>query len=171
MDVHGLCVGVFVKEISYINIKQLSLLESNPRKITKAQFQKLCKSLEDDSSFFDCRPCLVNHITDTGKMLVYAGNQRLQAAKKLGWKEVPCIVDENLSEEVMKARIVKDNAHYGEFDWDILGNEYDFDVLLDCGLLEKDLIGKFEEISVVEEKEKKKKEDKLKMCPSCGHEF
>ncbi len=121
--------------IKHIPIKDLTLLEKNPRKITKEQFEKLVKSLEADPGFFDLRPCLVNRLADAGNaLIVYAGNQRVQAAKKLKWKNVPCIVEDDLDEAVMKQRIIKDNSHYGFFDWDILGNEYNIDDLLDAGI-------------------------------------
>src|SRR5436190_19736655 len=105
-------------EIKNNPIKSLKLLERNPRKITKNAMDKLCKSLSDDPSFFTNRPCLV-HEKD-GVLEVYAGNQRVRAATKLKWKEVPCIVESGLSDEVIKSRVIKDNKTYGEFDYDIL---------------------------------------------------
>lgn len=152
--------------IKHIPIKDLTLLEKNPRKITKEQFDKLVKSLQDDPDFFDLRPCLVNHIVDTNKMVVYAGNQRIQAAKKLKWKNVPCIVEDNIDEAVMMQRIIKDNAHYGFFDWEILANEYDIDDLLDAGLTPESMDLLTKEIESEENEEKPKKE---KLCPNCGH--
>lgn len=124
--------------IQLIPIKKLTLLERNPRTISKEQFAKLCQSLEDDPHFFHNRPCLVNDVN--GVLNVYAGNQRVRAAQKLNWKEVPCIVDRDLSEEVIKQRIIKDNKQYGEFDFDILANEYEVDLLLNAGFLEQELL-------------------------------
>lgn len=120
-----------MKEIKKIAISKLTLLENNPRKISSEQMQLLVKSLEDDPDFFNSRPCLVNQ--KDGKLIVYAGNQRVRAAKKLKWKEVPCIVDEDLSEARMKDRVVKDNKTFGEFDFDILANEFDIDQLVNAG--------------------------------------
>lgn len=124
-------------EIRKIAISKLSLLEKNPRKINGDQMQKLVESLQADPDFFNNRPCLVNE--KDGKLTVYAGNQRIRAAKKLKWKEVPCIVEQNLDEELMKDRIIKDNKTYGEFDYDILANEFDLDKLIAAGFTHEEL--------------------------------
>lgn len=138
-----------MRELSHIKISELTLLENNPRKIDKAQFKKLCDSLEKDPGFFLNRPCLVNVKDD--KRIVYAGNQRVLAAKKLGWKEIPCIVEINLPEDLIKERIIKDNKHYGEFDMDILANEWDVGLLLDAGFTNAEL--SFDPIEEIESAE------------------
>jgi len=155
--------------ITFIPVKQLEGLEKNPRKITKVQFDKLKKSLQKDPKFFECRPCLVN-IESDGTKRIYAGNQRFQAAKKLGLKEIPCYVDENLDEKIIQDRILKDNVHYGSFDYDLLYATYEIDDLIDSGLTPEELTGDFG-VEEVESKEKKEKEKKLSMCPHCGQEF
>ena len=152
--------------IEYIPISKLTLLENNPRTITKDQFAKLCKSLGDDPDFFEKRPCLVNYKDEV--YTVYAGNQRIQAAKKLGWKEVPCIVDDNLSEEIITSRIAKDNLHYGSWDWDVLGNSFEIDMLLDAGFTQNMLDGAFDPIKDIEGEIPEKKDKKKKECPHCG---
>jgi hypothetical protein len=66
-------------------------------------------------------------------MIVLGGNMRLKAAKELGWKEIPCeIVD--WSEEKQRAFTIKDNVGYGEWDWDMLANEWDGEELEAWGL-------------------------------------
>lgn len=159
--------GVIMTEIQSIPIKKLTLLERNPRKITADQMAKLCNSLEQDPDFFNSRPCLANEGED-GTLTVYAGNQRVRAAKKLKWTHVPCIIEKGLSEDVMKERVIRDNAHYGSWDWDILGNEWEVDILLRAGLTESEL-----QINVpdVPDEEENEKAAKKKCCPNCGHEF
>lgn len=125
-----------MQEIQHISIKQLKLLDKNPRKIDKMQFEKLCRSIETDPGFFNDRPCLVNRIGD--QLIVYAGNQRLRAAKKLGWKTVPCIIEE-ITEEVQKRRVVQDNLHQGEFDYDLLSSLYEVGDLIELGFTEEQL--------------------------------
>ena len=148
-----------------IEIKHLTLLEKNPRKISKKQFAKLCESLEDDPEFFGNRPCLVNAVGNT--LTVYAGNQRVLAAKKLGWKLVPCIVEDDVPDDKVKDRIIRDNAHFGEWDWEELSNTYEIDELLDCGLTEKEL---HLDLSIydVEEPEEAAEKKEEKKCPNCG---
>ena len=155
-------------------ISQLILDKQNPRKIDKQQFEKLIQSLKDDPEFIEKRPILVNRKTHEHgqfehELHVYAGNQRVKAAKKLGWKQIPCIIDDDLSPEIIKQRIIKDNAHMGEHDWDILGNEFDIETLLMAGLTENDLQLKFDIDNDTGDKQNKKK--KLTECPKCGHEF
>jgi ParB-like chromosome segregation protein Spo0J len=148
------------KTIEYIAIKELTLLERNPRTITKDQMEKLRTSLQEDPSFFDARPCLVNRV---GKVLtVYAGNQRVRAAKKLGWKEVPCIIDDELDELLMKARIIKDNKTYGQFDFDMLANEWDMEQLLIAGFTEEELTNDI--IQVISESEHTEECNKCELC-------
>jgi DNA modification methylase len=136
-------------EILKLKISTIKLLEKNPRKIDKDKFQELCNSLEKDPGFLDNRPILIHKIGED--LNVYAGNQRIRAAKKLGWKEVPCIVEENLSDEIIKSRILKDNLHSGEWDYDILANEWPIETLLDAGFNAEDLLGEIEDLGSTEE--------------------
>jgi hypothetical protein len=158
-------------EIVNVKISKLKLLEKNPRKIDKIQFEKLCKSLQDDSEFLNSRPILANKID--GILQVYAGNQRVRAAKKLGWKEVPCIIEEGLSEDILKKRTVLDNAHYGEFDFDMLSSDYEIDMLFDCGFTAKDFDLSEKSVEEIKENDTSSEEDtkKLITCPKCSHEF
>lgn len=154
-----------MREIVQLPIKGLKLLENNPRKITKDQFMKLCESIKTDPDYFSNRPCLVNQVGAT--FTVYAGNQRVKAAKQLGWKTVPCIIEKDLKEDVVTSRIIKDNKNYGTFDFDILANLYEVDMLLDAGFTAEELVGTIDEIKAEEIEEKPKKEDSLKKCPHC----
>ena len=139
-------------QIEKVDISNLKLLENNPRKITKDQMQKLCKSLQDDPNFLNNRPILVHE--NNGILQVYAGNQRIQAAKKLGWKQIPCIIEKDLSDDLIKSRIVKDNKTYGEFDFDILANEWNMETLFDAGFSPLELgIEDIEKIESLDEQE------------------
>jgi ParB-like chromosome segregation protein Spo0J len=149
--------------IEYINLSDLTLLETNPRTISRTQMDKLCESLKADPDFLLKRPVLVNHKTDTYQMIVYAGNQRVRAAKQLGWKEIPCSVDRDLPQHIQDTRAIKDNKEFGDWDYDILADLYSPNTLLDCGFLEKEL--------GLETEQKKPKKKKPKICPNCNHEF
>lgn len=153
-------------EIQNIKISKLSLLEKNPRKIDKIQFEKLCKSLQDDPAFLQSRPILVHKQND--RLVIYAGNQRVRAAKKIGWKEVPCILEENLSDDLIKSRILKDNKHYGEFDFDILANEFEMDMLFDAGFSASDFDGIESNIKDLGEDDDEDQSEDDSKCPTCG---
>jgi hypothetical protein len=123
--------------IEPIDISILTLPNDNPRKITKNQFEKLCKSIKEDPDFLNKRPVLVNLVN--GLHTVYAGSQRVRAAKKLGFKTIPCIVDFSLDGAIIKKRSIQDNVHHGEFDWDLLSALCDPAELLELGMTENDL--------------------------------
>jgi len=152
-------------DIVFIPIKTLKLNDKNPRKIDKIQFEKLCLNILNDPKFFEMRPCLVNVID--GEHIVYAGNQRLRAAKKLGMDEVPCIVEENVSEELLRKRIVLDNLHQGEHDFDMLSSLYDACELLEFGFTEKEL-----HLDILESLENNEgEEEKPCKCETCGQKI
>ena len=66
--------------------------------------------------------------------MVLGGNMRLKACLEAGLTDVPVIHANNLSEEKKKEFIVKDNVGYGEWDWDILANEWDIELITAWGL-------------------------------------
>jgi DNA modification methylase len=133
--------------IVYIPLSKLKFYDKNPRKIDKDQFEKLCANIKNDPDFFAMRPCLVNDSND--KLTIYAGNQRAKAAKKIGLKEVPCIVKKDVPEDIMKKRIILDNIHHGEFDQELLFQDYSLDELIDLGMHDYD----FENITKIEPQE------------------
>lgn len=153
-------------QITTIDIKQLKPLENNPRKITKQQFDKLKTSMENSPDYLLVRPLLVNR-EENGVMRVYAGNQRLRAAKSLKWKQIPCLVEIGLSAEEIKRRIILDNKTFGEFDFDMLANTYDTDELYACGFDTYELEGISENIDIAEDHPDN--DEKKNICPSCGH--
>jgi len=148
-------------QIEMLPTRLLCPLVRNPRRISKTQFAKLIQSLESDPDFFKSRPCLVNHTND--KYIVYAGNQRLKAAKQLKWKEIPCIVDIDLPDLVMQMRIIKDNKTYGEFDIEMLANEWEPSFLIEAGFTEQELGILEDEETIINEDEPKAD----KRCPHC----
>ena len=114
--------------VQNIKISDLKTNPNNPRFIKDDKFHKLVQSLKDFPEMANVRPIVVNQ-----DFVVLGGNMRLKAMKEAGWKEVPVdIVD--WSEEQQKEFIVKDNVGFGEWDWDMLANEWDADDLEKWGL-------------------------------------
>jgi site-specific DNA-methyltransferase (adenine-specific) len=66
--------------------------------------------------------------------IVLGGNMRLKACKEVGLKEVFIVRANDLTEQQKDEFIVKDNVGFGEWDWDMLANEWDTDKLTDWGL-------------------------------------
>jgi len=56
---------------------------------------------------------------------------RLKACQAAGLKEVPVIYADQLTEDQKREFIIKDNVGFGEWDWDVLANEWD-EVVLDA---------------------------------------
>ena len=77
----------------------------------------------------ELRPIVVND-----DMVVLGGNMRLKALKHLGLTEAPVIKASELTEEQQRQFIIKDNAGFGEWDWDMLANEWDVQELEQWGI-------------------------------------
>jgi len=101
---------------------------NNPRAIRKDQLDKLVKSLREFPEMLEARPIVVNP-----DYVVLGGNMRLKAAMQAGLKEVPVYVA-SWDEAKNKEFIIKDNLAFGEWDWDMLANEWEADELNDWGL-------------------------------------
>jgi hypothetical protein len=67
-------------------------------------------------------------------MIVLGGNMRLKACKEAGLKEIPVIFADDLTEEQQREFIIKDNVGFGEWDWEMIANEWDADQIQDWGL-------------------------------------
>lgn len=120
----------------YVNEGQIEGLPANPRFIRDEKFQKLKQSLIDDPEMLDIRELVVYpHPTMTGKYIIIGGNMRYNAAKELGMTELPCkILPNDTPVEKMRAYTIKDNVGYGEWDMDLLANEWETDELQDWGV-------------------------------------
>ena len=77
----------------------------------------------------DIRPIVVNK-----DMMVLGGNMRLKACVEAGMKEVPIIIADNLTKEQEKEFLIKDNVGFGEWDWDIIANEFNDEQVIEWGL-------------------------------------
>lgn len=115
------------------NRGQIEGLPKNPRVIRDAKFEILKKSIQDDPEMTALREILV--IEHNGKYVIIGGNMRFRAMQDLGIKEAPCkIIPADTDVEKLKAYIIKDNAGFGEWDWDDLANEWCDAPLSDWGV-------------------------------------
>jgi ParB-like chromosome segregation protein Spo0J len=117
-----------------MNVKKVKLSEiknnpNNPRILKDDKFAKLVKSIKEFPKMLEIRPIVVN-----SDMIVLGGNMRLKACKEAGLKEVPIVLADDLTEDEQKQFIIKDNLGYGEWDWDMLANEWESELLEDWGL-------------------------------------
>jgi hypothetical protein len=112
-----------------VKISKVKGNPSNPRIIKNDKFKKLVKSIQEFPEMLKLRPIVVDE-----DMMVLGGNMRLKASKEAGLKEVWIDIAEGLTEDQKKEFIVKDNASFGEWDWDILANEWESENLDDWGI-------------------------------------
>lgn len=100
----------------------------NPRLIRDEKFKLLVQSIIDFPEMADVRPIVVN--TD---YMILGGNMRFRAMKEANCKKIPVVVVD-WPVEKQKEFIIKDNASFGEWDWEILANEWDDNELEKWGL-------------------------------------
>jgi ParB-like chromosome segregation protein Spo0J len=115
--------------IQKVKISEVKSNPNNPRLIKDDKFAKLVKSIKEFPKMLEIRPIVVN-----ADMIVLGGNMRLKACKEAGLKEVSIIFADDLTEDEQKQFIIKDNVGFGEWDWDMLANEWESELLEDWGL-------------------------------------
>jgi DNA modification methylase len=115
----------FVEEIAINLIKENP---SNPRVIKDDKFQILVNSIKAFPEMLNIRPIVIN-----SDMIVLGGNMRLKACIAAGLKSVP-VIRTTFSQEKQKEFIIKDNISGGEWDWDMIANEWNADELTAWGL-------------------------------------
>lgn len=113
----------------YKKIKDIKPNPDNPRTIRDKNFEKLVNSIKEFPEMLELRPVVVNQ-----DMVILGGNMRYEACKSAGFKEVPIIIADKLTEKKQREFIIKDNVSGGEWDWDLLANEWSTDELNDWGL-------------------------------------
>jgi len=107
---------------------------NNPRVLRDDKFQKLKKSITDFPKMMELRPIVVD---DDGVIL--GGNMRYRALQDIYGKngEIPDAWVKSaadLTEDEKRQFVIKDNADFGEWDWDMLANEWDAEELADWGI-------------------------------------
>ena len=112
-----------------VKIELVLLNKDNPRLIRDDKFKKLVKSIEEFPEMLKIRPIVVDE-----NMTALGGNMRLKACLELGMKEVYVIKANDLTEDQKKEFIIKDNVGFGEWDWDVLGSDWNIETLDDWGL-------------------------------------
>ena len=116
-------------EIETIAINKIKLNPNNPRLIKDDKFTKLVQSIKDFPEMLNIRPIVVNE-----DMIILGGNMRFKACKEAGLKEVPIIKASGLSEDKQREFLIKDNVSGGEWDWELLANEWEVEQLESWGL-------------------------------------
>ena len=116
-------------QITKVKIGDIKVNPANPRVIRDYKFNKLVKSIQEFPKMLEIRPIVVNEDN-----IVLGGNMRYKACQQAGLKEVYIIKAKDLTEEQQKEFLIKDNSSYGQWDWEVLANEWDHQQLDDWAL-------------------------------------
>jgi ParB-like chromosome segregation protein Spo0J len=141
-------------------IKELKPHHKNPRQLSKVQERHLSASID---KFGLAEKIIIN--TDN---TIIGGHQRIQILKMKKIKEVECWVpDVTLDERDVDEMNIRLNKNTGDWDYDILANEWEVPDLLNWGFSAEDLqIGEAEaEDEDIDEDESQEK------CEACGQKI
>ena len=116
------------KKTTLTPVKNLKVDPNNPRTLNKEKFKKLKKSLESFPEMLDVRPLVV------ADGIVVGGNMRLRALQELKVEEVPVIDVTEWTQAQRDEFMIKDNLTFGDWDYDILANEWEGTDLQEWGL-------------------------------------
>ena len=107
-----------------MNTGQVTGLPKNPRQWTANDVDRLAKSIDETPELLDARPLIV--VEHGNKFVVLGGNLRLAALKKLGRDDAPCyLLPADAPVDKLKEIVIKDNGSFGQWDYDLLANEWD----------------------------------------------
>jgi hypothetical protein len=116
-----------------LNKGQIEGLPKNPRFIRDEKFAKLVQSITDNPEMLDLRELLVYPYN--GKYVLIGGNMRYRALQELKYKDAPCkVIPQSATVEQLKAYTLKDNSGFGQWDFDLLANEWDVELLDMCAI-------------------------------------
>lgn len=110
-------------------LADLKEFEHNPRRISKKDFNKLKKSLQEFPEMLEARELVVDE-----NNVILGGNQRYKALLALGETTAPVKRVQGWSDEQKRQFVIKDNVSNGDWDYDLLANEWDADELSDWGM-------------------------------------
>ena len=112
-----------------LKISEVKLNPKNPRTIREHKFKKLVDSIKEFPEMLSLREIVVDE-----NYVILGGNMRFKACKKAGLKTVDVIVFSGLTDAQKDEFVIKDNANYGQWNWDILANSFDEGLLKNWGL-------------------------------------
>lgn len=118
-----------LNQIQYIKSNLINPNPNNPRIVKDYKYKSLVKSIKDFPDMLSIRPIVVNK-----DMFVLGGNMRLRACIEAGIKEIPVIIADKLTEKEQREFTIKDNTQAGEWDWEMVANEWDNDTLIEWGM-------------------------------------
>jgi len=144
-------------------------LPKNPRFIKDDRFKKLCDSIRDFPEAMPARGIVVDE-----NSVILGGNMRYRACLANGMKEIPASwvhTLAGLTVEQKRRFIIMDNRAFGDDDFDLLGNEWNVDELINAGFSASELAGIGDVPPATEDEQARLDQKTPVKCPKCGHEF
>lgn len=115
-----------------VSIKLLKAHPKNPRTISRNQQSELHQSITKFG--------VIDKIVVNADFQIIGGHQRVAVLNAMGHKEVDCYVpDRQLDDKEVEELMIRLNRNQGEWDWDVLANEFDGDDLLSWGFTDSEL--------------------------------
>lgn len=125
-------------KIVQVKVSDLIFAEYNPRQLSEKQGKDLMDSIKR-FGFVD--PIIVNSNPERMNVIC-GGHQRVRMAQILDIEKIPVhYID--LTPDKEKELNIRLNRPYGEWDWDMLANEFDEVDLIEWGFDEKEFGGQF----------------------------
>ena len=152
-----------------MRIKEIHINPRNPRYIKDDRFLLLVKNIKEFPKMMKLRPIIID---DTGMIL--GGNMRYLAMKELGYKDIPegwVKKADDLTEEEREKFKILDNIPFGDWDNDILANEWDLGDLKSLGLELPDIEMDVDPEEEINEKEVDENMETENECPKCGYKW
>lgn len=115
--------------IEIVKIDKIKINPANPRIIKNYKYKKLLKSIIEFPEMLMLRPIIVD-----SAMVVIGGNQRYRACQEAGLKEVPIIMATEFNKMQINRFMITDNVSFGDWDFDILANNWDSELIDAAGL-------------------------------------
>lgn len=146
-----------------VYIEKLSKLVhsgANPRLITPIEHKKLMDSLKEFPEMKLIRELVVDE-----NLLILAGDKRAYALEELGYSDVTIKQVFGLTEKQKREFIAKDNVHNGDWDPNIIANQWNPEEMKQWGVPAFTMPGE-----ETPKKEKTKKSREVE-CPDCGTRF
>ncbi|MBQ9602427.1 MAG: DNA modification methylase [Paludibacteraceae bacterium] len=121
------------------NEGQIPDVPANPRFITEDEYKALVDSLRADNLTGVLQVKVYQH---NNQWIVLDGNMRLKALQELQIDEVQClIVPEGTDARTLRKIVLDSNSNFGQWDWDMLSDQWDMDELDAAGIDIPDLGG------------------------------
>jgi len=136
-------------EVKTVSLSEINLNPDNPRTISKKKMEYLVKSLNELPDMLKIRPIVVDET-----MTCLGGNMRTLALRKAGAGEATVAIVTGLTKEQKREFVIKDNAAYGEWNFEELANTWSDLPLADWGVdLPEDWLGNVDGIDAPELKD------------------